>query len=399
MRWQMCLDGTSWARLEVRLRGAVGRTMNRQQRLVLAKIGLDGHDRGVKVVARGLRDAGFHVIYAGLWQPLEAVVQAVSDEDADWLGVSILNGAHLTQITRLMELLRDAGLDHVGVIVGGIIPEADVPELERVGVAGVFGPGTAICEIVDFLRERDQVASLDELLERLRNKDRRALSSLLSWASQPELARAIRDRIGDCQSKSPVIAITGSGGVGKSSLIRRLVELVRSSGNSIAVLACDPESPLSGGALLGDRIRMAGAADADVFIRSLAAKPGQQALAANLDLMATLLSTFGFEIILVETAGAGQGDTAVQQVADVLVMLVQPQTGDELQWEKAGLLEVADVVVVNKSDLPGAEHVRTQLESQLTLPGGRHTPVLAVSSTKPEGLTKLWAEIVGKQDA
>ena len=86
-------------------------------------------------MARALRDAGFHVIYAGLWQPLEAVVQAASDEDVDWIGISILNGAHMTQVPRLMELVRHAGLDHVGVIVGGIIPESDVPQLESIGVA------------------------------------------------------------------------------------------------------------------------------------------------------------------------------------------------------------------------------------------------------------------------
>ena len=123
------------------------------KRIVLAKIGLDGHDRGIKVVARGLRDAGFHVIYAGLWQPLEAVIQAVCDEDADWLGISILSGAHRTLVPQLMQLLRDRDMDHVGVIVGGIIPEADAQELKRKGVVGVFGPGTPIDKIVEFLRD------------------------------------------------------------------------------------------------------------------------------------------------------------------------------------------------------------------------------------------------------
>ncbi len=123
-------------------------------RIVLAKVGLDGHDRGIKVVARGLRDAGFHVIYAGLWQTPEAAVRTVADEDADWLGISLLSGAHLTLMPRVLELLRQQGLEHVGVLVGGIIPEADIPKLEQLGVAHVFGPGTAIPEIVDFLRQQ-----------------------------------------------------------------------------------------------------------------------------------------------------------------------------------------------------------------------------------------------------
>ena len=121
-------------------------------RVVLAKVGLDGHDRGIKVVARALRDAGMQVIYAGLWQTPEAVVRTAGDEDADWLGLSLLSGAHLTLVPRVMELLRAAGLAHVGVLVGGIIPEADVPRLHELGVARVFGPGTPIDEIVEFLR-------------------------------------------------------------------------------------------------------------------------------------------------------------------------------------------------------------------------------------------------------
>jgi len=123
-------------------------------RVVLAKVGLDGHDRGVKVVARALRDAGFHVIYAGLWQTPEAVVRVVADEDADWLGLSLLSGAHMTLVPRVLEQLRQAGLEHVGVIVGGTIPQDDVPKLSEMGVARVFGPGTPLAEIIAFLRGR-----------------------------------------------------------------------------------------------------------------------------------------------------------------------------------------------------------------------------------------------------
>jgi methylmalonyl-CoA mutase cobalamin-binding domain/chain len=125
-------------------------------RIVLAKVGLDGHDRGVKVVARALRDAGMHVIYAGLWQSPEAVVRTVADEDASWVGISLLSGAHMTLVPRLLELLRAAGLSHVGVLVGGIIPEADVARLKEMGVAQVFGPGTPLDDIVAFLRQEQQ---------------------------------------------------------------------------------------------------------------------------------------------------------------------------------------------------------------------------------------------------
>ncbi|MEX0820237.1 MAG: cobalamin B12-binding domain-containing protein [Pirellulaceae bacterium] len=121
------------------------------QRILLAKVGLDGHDRGIKVVARGLRDAGFHVIYSGLWQSVDSVAQAAQDEDVDWLGVSILNGAHMTLVPPLLEALRSRNLTHIGVIVGGILPREDQEQLKSLGVAACFGPGTSITTIIDFL--------------------------------------------------------------------------------------------------------------------------------------------------------------------------------------------------------------------------------------------------------
>ena len=127
-------------------------------RVVLAKVGLDGHDRGIKVVARALRDAGMHVIYAGLWQTLDAVIRTADDEDADWIGISLLSGAHMTLVPQLMEKLRATGLTDVGVIVGGIIPEIDIPKLTELGVARVFGPGTPLPEVVEFLKSRRSAA-------------------------------------------------------------------------------------------------------------------------------------------------------------------------------------------------------------------------------------------------
>ena len=128
--------------------------MNRPRpiRVVLAKLGLDGHDRGIQVVARALRDAGMEVIYTGLWQTPEAVVRAVEDEDADVVGISLLSGAHTTLVPLLIDALRARGLSHVLVIVGGIIPTADIPRLSEMGVAKVFTPGAGLADIADFIR-------------------------------------------------------------------------------------------------------------------------------------------------------------------------------------------------------------------------------------------------------
>src|ERR671931_1252877 len=124
----------------------------RPLKVLIAKPGLDGHDRGAKVLARGLRDEGFEVVYTGLRQTPEMVVTAALQEDVDVVGLSILSGAHMTLVPRITKLLRERGMDDVLVTVGGIIPDDDVPSLREVGVASVFGPGTTIREVADFLR-------------------------------------------------------------------------------------------------------------------------------------------------------------------------------------------------------------------------------------------------------
>jgi LAO/AO transport system ATPase len=192
------------------------------------------------------------------------------------------------------------------------------------------------------------------------------------------------------------VGVTGSAGVGKSSLIGKLVANLRSNGQRVAVLACDPESSVSGGALLGDRIRIATAhADEGALLRSLPVTSGQQGVAPHVDRMIELLGQGGFDMVIVETTGIGQGDMAVRDLVDVLVVLVQPATGDSLQWEKAGVLEVADIVVVHKSDLAGAERVAADMHEQLHLAGGRTIPVVRASAARNEGLEELWAAISG----
>jgi LAO/AO transport system kinase len=245
---------------------------------------------------------------------------------------------------------------------------------------------------------------VDELLRRLGRHERLALSRLLTLVSRGQHLEAIRRALADhhplrSDSAEPrrrrVVAITGNAGVGKSTLVGQMIPLIRETGRSVAVLACDPQSPLTGGALLGDRVRMPSRPDdLDVLVRSLAVVSGQQAIAENLQLMVDLLVTFGFELVLLETAGAGQGDIAVRSVADLVVVLIQPESGDELQWEKAGLLEVADVVVVNKGDLPGAQRVESQVRELLNLPGCREVPVVRVSAARRQGLDALWEVLV-----
>ncbi|MCI0377744.1 MAG: hypothetical protein L0215_09070 [Gemmataceae bacterium] len=273
---------------------------------------------------------------------------------------------------------------------------------------------------------------LDELLARFRHKDRNALARLLTLAGQTDVQSDQLQSPPVSEKPAPVIAFTGSGGVGKSTLIGKLIDHIRSlpsplggkgasglpspsgrgvggegcdrlpsplgrgvggEGTSVAVIACDPQSPLTGGALLGDRFRMGSRLDDGVFIRSLATAPDQGALAAHLPAMIQIFRAFGFDFILLETAGAGQADTAVRKLADVLVVLLQPETGDELQWEKAGILEVADVVVVHKADLPAAQDTAAQVRGMLSLSSRPAPSIVPVSSKSGEGIAELWQAI------
>lgn len=364
-------------------------------RVVLAKVGLDGHDRGVKVVARGLRDAGFHVIYSGLWQSPEAVAQIVADEDAAWLGISLLNGAHLTLIPRVLNALQRIGRGDVGIIVGGIVPQTDIPQLTAQGVSAVFGPGTPIEEIAaHLLSPPKEPFDLDALCEQSRHRNRVAIARLLTAAESQEHG----DQVRACfQCSMPHahpmrrIAFTGSPGVGKSSLIAGLLRGLRGRPECrIGILACDPQSPVTGGALLGDRLRWAEfIPNKNLFIRSLATPSGWQGVAPNLDVMERILAWSGFELIFVETVGIGQGEIAVRSLADDVVLVLQPETGDGVQWDKAGLWELTDLVVVQKCDLPGADAMLIDLKEHLKRRDGSSPPILGVSSHNQQGWDQL----------
>lgn len=235
---------------------------------------------------------------------------------------------------------------------------------------------------------------LEALLERFGRRDRAALARLLTFAARGEGLAEISHALDAHPPRSArVVAITGGGGVGKSTLLGRLIPAVRALDLSVAVLACDPQSPLTGGALLGDRFRMGSAVDDGVFIRSVAAVGGRGAVAENVELMLRLLEAFGFDVIFLETVGAGQGDVAAGALADVTVLLVQPESGDDVQWEKAGIFELADVIVVNKADLPAAAQTVAQVKAALGLTPQRHTSVVLVSGKTGSGVSDLWQAI------
>jgi len=366
-------------------------------RIVLAKVGLDGHDRGVKVLARSLRDAGMEVIYTGLWQTPVAAAKAAIEEDADVLGVSFHSAAHLTLVPIVVKELKNLGRPDMPVAIGGIIPPDDVAVMKAAGVSAVFEPESSMETIVREInrlaaetrarREKEAAgAGLDRWIADMAGGNRAALGRVLTWVENDAKADEIPKRMSGPAHKTLVVGVTGAPGVGKSTLINRLLKEFRRREKTVAVVAVDPVSPITGGALLGDRARMTlSADDPGVFIRSSASRGELGGLAPTTGGMIHALTRAKMDVLIIETVGAGQNDYTVRQWAHPLVLLLMPGAGDELQLDKAGITEVANVFVINKADLPGADRLEQQIMETL----GPKRPVVKTVASKGTGISEL----------
>jgi LAO/AO transport system kinase len=228
-----------------------------------------------------------------------------------------------------------------------------------------------------------------DLADGARSGDRRLLARLLTAVENrtPVAEHAMR-RLYPLAGGAHLVGVTGPPGAGKSTLVAALIAELRAAGRTVAVVAVDPSSPITGGALLGDRVRMqAYAGDDGVFIRSMASRGHAGGLAATSTAAAAVLDAAGFEVILLETVGTGQSEVEVAAAADTTVVLEAPEMGDEVQAIKAGLLEVADIVVVNKGDRPGAQRTASQLRAMLAPSAARGAPDrVRVAPKRPEVL-------------
>jgi LAO/AO transport system kinase len=227
-----------------------------------------------------------------------------------------------------------------------------------------------------------------ELLAAAGSGDRRALArAITSIEASPEVSQVDRD------FSVPVIGITGPPGVGKSTLANALIKTLRADSRRVGIVAVDPSSPITGGALLGDRIRMQDhVGDSGVFIRSMASRGKLGGISDATRETAHLLTASDFDIVLVETVGVGQSEVDVMEVADVVVLVVAPGWGDQVQADKAGVVEVADMFVINKADRDDAAAVRRAL-NEVAGTGGRNRPVVETIATTGEGVAELLATI------
>jgi LAO/AO transport system kinase len=236
-----------------------------------------------------------------------------------------------------------------------------------------------------------------ELAERLRDAqagDRRALARLLTDLEDGALARPELGALFAAGHDAHLVGITGPPGSGKSTLVSALIASWRTRGRRVGVIAVDPSSPMTGGSIMGDRIRMMEhAGDDGVFVRSMASRGALGGLAATTWLTAAALDAAGYDPVLIETVGAGQSEVEIASLAETTVVVEVPEMGDEVQAIKAGLLEIAHIIVVNKGDRPGADRGARQLRAMLSTAGGRVArpapPVLVTIATGGEGIEPL----------
>jgi len=234
---------------------------------------------------------------------------------------------------------------------------------------------------------------IDSLLSRLGGGDVAALARAISLVDEGgDVGEQLCSGVKGQRQNTCVFGVTGPAGCGKSSLVNALIRELRSHDLPVAVLAIDPSSPISGGAVLGDRVRMGEhSGDDGVFIRSLSSRGQHGAMADCIPQFVDLLAFSGWRCVIIETVGAGQSDTAITEVADVCVVVSAPGMGDEVQSIKAGILEIGDVLVVNKSDQAGTDELMKQLKAMLRLRSGVATevPVIATNSLLGEGVVEL----------
>ncbi|MBI4334597.1 MAG: methylmalonyl Co-A mutase-associated GTPase MeaB [Chloroflexi bacterium] len=237
-----------------------------------------------------------------------------------------------------------------------------------------------------------------ELVSRMLSGDRNALARLISLAEEerpevPDILESLKDHLG----RGYLIGITGVPGGGKSTLVDRLTRIMRGKGHSVGIIAVDPSSPFSGGALLGDRLRMQQhCMDSEVFIRSMATRGAHGGLPGTVRSVAKLMDASGKDYIIIETAGVGQTELDIMKIADTILVVLTPEGGDSIQSLKAGLLEIADIFVVNKADRPGSEQMVQNLLSLVHSPTRYpwwQTPVLPVQAANDVGVEELWCQI------
>ena len=383
-------------------------------RFITAASLFDGHDAAINIMRRVLQSQGVEVVHLGHDRSVEAVVTAALEEDAQGVAISSYQGGHVEYFSYLVERLREVGAGHVQVFGGGggvIVPEEIAllktrgvsifaPEDgQRLGLAGMINTLVSACD-VDLAAD---APTLDGVLSGERSALARAIT-VLEQGRSTELASQLADAAGS--RVVPVLGITGTGGSGKSSLTDELVRRLRQDQEDklrVAVLAVDPTRRKGGGALLGDRIRMNSLDGSSVYFRSLATRTSGAQVPEKLADIVNACKAAGFDLIVIETPGIGQGDAAIVPFCDVSLYVMTPEYGAASQLEKIDMLDHADAVAVNKYERRGAEDARRDVARQLVRNrqafGAQWSdmPVFGTSAARfnDDGVTALYQHLLG----
>ena len=356
-------------------------------RFVTAASLFDGHDASINIIRRVLQAAGAEVIHLGHDRSVAEVVRSAVQEDARGLAVSSYQGGHNEYFTYLLDLLRGQNRGDLKVFGGGggTITDAEIAALEEAGVARIYSAETGrriglegmAAEMMSLVRGQGEVAG--EPSEIHAGLTESAVARWLTWAEAvveaamdgDASAVAWRERLeasaAQARLRTVVVGITGTGGAGKSSLTDELVRRFLTSYPElrIGVISVDPTRKRTGGALLGDRIRMNAVFDDRVFMRSLATRQADRALSEASEDCARILALAGYDLILLETAGIGQSDSKVTELCDVSLYVMTPEFGAPSQLEKIEMLDYADLVAINKADKRGSEDARKYVAKQM----------------------------------
>jgi isobutyryl-CoA mutase len=384
-------------------------------RFVTAASLFDGHDVSINIMRRILQTQGVEVVHLGHDRSVDDVVTAAIQEDVQGVALSSYQGGHVEYFSYLVELLRERGAGHVRVYGGGggvIVPE-EIEQLgergvrifspedgQRLGLAGMVSSMVHECDVD--LAEAD--VDVDAVLEGDQRALARAITILESGRAAPARLTALADAA--AARNVPVLGITGTGGSGKSSLTDELVRRFRLDQEDklrIAVLAVDPTRRRGGGALLGDRIRMNSLSGDTVYFRSLATRGAGRELPEHLGDVITACKAAGFDLVIVETPGIGQGDAAIVPYVDTSLYVMTPEYGAASQLEKIDMLDFADAVAINKFERRGAEDARRDVARQLVRnresfgQSWETMPVFGTSAARfdDDGVTALFQHLKG----